>query len=293
VMNQELAREILESKGIVVSLANNGEEGVAAVAQGEFDLVLMDMQMPVMDGCQASEKIRQFNRKLPIIAMTANAMAADRNKCLAAGMNDYVTKPINTDELFTVMARWVKPVQSPPSPPVQGTPGAAELPAAPQPAAPQPAAPQPAAPQPAAPQPFASLATVMSDTEKPRSAVLASPLSASEATPSFAVDELPARLDALLPLVRARKISALDLAQAYLMQWPRPDHKPWLQEIIEALDAFDFSTAETRAVHLLQHLAAQPGDIGSSNPNQSTRRTSDPEVPAVMERVRKPDDDDE
>ncbi len=142
VMNQELAREILESKGIAVSLANNGEEGVTAVAQGDFDLVLMDMQMPVMDGCQASEGIRRFNRKLPIIAMTANAMAADRNKCLAAGMNDYVTKPINTDELFTVMARWVKPAQSPPSPPVQG-----------QPTAPQPATPEPATPEPTAQQP--------------------------------------------------------------------------------------------------------------------------------------------
>jgi CheY-like chemotaxis protein len=62
-----------------------------------------------MDGCQATETIRQFNRKLPIIAMTANAMMGDKNKCLAAGMNDYVAKPINPSELFRTIARWVKP----------------------------------------------------------------------------------------------------------------------------------------------------------------------------------------
>ncbi len=108
-MNQDLAKEILDRRGFVVSVANNGEEAVAAVADQKYDLVLMDMQMPVMDGCQATEKIRQFDRTLPIIAMTANAMMGDKNRCLAAGMNDYVTKPINPDELLRTIARWVTP----------------------------------------------------------------------------------------------------------------------------------------------------------------------------------------
>jgi len=108
-MNQELAIEILSKKGIEASLANNGQEGVDAVRTNTFDLVLMDMQMPVMDGCQATVEIRKFNQQLPIIAMTANAMTVDKNKCLAAGMNGYVTKPINPEVLFNTILRWLKP----------------------------------------------------------------------------------------------------------------------------------------------------------------------------------------
>lgn len=106
-MNQELAIEILTKKDINVTLANHGEEGVKIAQKDDFDLVLMDMQMPVMDGCQATEEIRTFNRTLPIIAMTANAMTGDKNKCLAAGMNDYITKPINPEEMFKAIAKWV------------------------------------------------------------------------------------------------------------------------------------------------------------------------------------------
>lgn len=67
----------------------------------------MDMQMPVMDGCQATKEIRTFNRNLPIIAMTANAMTGDKHKCLSSGMNDYITKPINPEEMFKAIAKWV------------------------------------------------------------------------------------------------------------------------------------------------------------------------------------------
>ncbi len=105
-MNQELAIEILSKKGIEIRVANNGKEGVEAVKNGEFDVVLMDMQMPVMDGCEATMIIRETEHKLPIIAMTANAMAGDKHKCLAAGMNDYITKPINPDELFMTIGKW-------------------------------------------------------------------------------------------------------------------------------------------------------------------------------------------
>lgn len=105
-MNQELAIEILSRKGIQVSVANNGQEGVDALKKETFDLVLMDMQMPIMDGCQATQIIRETEQKLPIIAMTANAMAGDKQRCLAAGMNDYITKPINADELFMAIGKW-------------------------------------------------------------------------------------------------------------------------------------------------------------------------------------------
>lgn len=105
-MNQELAIEILSKKGIQISVANNGREGVEALVKSDFDVVLMDMQMPVMDGCQATKIIRETNQELPIIAMTANAMAGDKQKCLAAGMNDYITKPINADELFMTIGKW-------------------------------------------------------------------------------------------------------------------------------------------------------------------------------------------
>lgn len=106
-MNQELATEILTKKAIDVSIANNGKEGVEAVQNHSYDIVLMDMQMPVMDGCQATEEIRSFNRTIPIVAMTANAMTGDKHKCLAAGMNDYITKPINPEEMFRAIAKWV------------------------------------------------------------------------------------------------------------------------------------------------------------------------------------------
>jgi PAS domain S-box-containing protein len=107
IMNQELAIEILSKKQINVTVANHGKEGVEAAQNNSFDIVLMDMQMPVMDGCQATEEIRAFNRSLPIVAMTANAMTGDKNKCLAAGMNDYITKPINPEEMFRTIAKWV------------------------------------------------------------------------------------------------------------------------------------------------------------------------------------------
>ncbi|MBL8350200.1 MAG: PAS-domain containing protein [Burkholderiaceae bacterium] len=107
--NQQVARELLEDEGAVVQIAGNGEEGVAAVAAAEepFDVVLMDLQMPVMDGFTATACIRQGlgGRTLPIVAMTANAMASDREACLAAGMNEHVGKPFDIDQLVAVLLR--------------------------------------------------------------------------------------------------------------------------------------------------------------------------------------------
>ncbi len=110
-INQELALELLTSNGLKVETANDGQEALDALAINDFDGVLMDCQMPVMDGYHATGKIREQERfkKLPVLAMTANAMAGDRDKVLAAGMNDHIAKPINVQEMFTVMAKWITP----------------------------------------------------------------------------------------------------------------------------------------------------------------------------------------
>ncbi len=108
-VNQLVANELLTGAGARVSLAHDGREGVNMVrnALEPFDLVLMDMQMPVMDGLQATRKLREDSRfaKLPIVAMTANAMANDREDCLEAGMNDHVGKPFDLDQLIALIQR--------------------------------------------------------------------------------------------------------------------------------------------------------------------------------------------
>ncbi len=109
--NRQVAQELLADEGALVALAENGERGVAAVAVATppFDAVLMDLQMPEMDGYTATRKIREELRlpALPIIAMTANAMATDREACLAAGMNDHVGKPFDLDTLVATVRRHV------------------------------------------------------------------------------------------------------------------------------------------------------------------------------------------
>ncbi|MDK9708103.1 MAG: response regulator [Desulforhopalus sp.] len=100
--NQEVAKAILGGAGIIVTLAGNGEEAVAKAAAETFDAVLMDVQMPKVNGLEATRRIRQLPgcRTLPIIAMTAHALKGDEEKCLEAGMDGYVSKPINQDRLF-------------------------------------------------------------------------------------------------------------------------------------------------------------------------------------------------
>jgi two-component system sensor histidine kinase/response regulator len=109
-INQEVAIGLLEDAAIQVDLADNGEIAVRMAQEKDYDAVLMDMQMPIMDGIAATRAIRSDPRfqDLPIIAMTANAMAADREKCLNAGMNDHIGKPIDPDELFSVLLRWAR-----------------------------------------------------------------------------------------------------------------------------------------------------------------------------------------
>ncbi len=109
--NQLVASELLKSAGMYVSIADNGKKALEMLHAQPFDVVLMDIQMPVMDGYEATRAIRANPafRNLPVIAMTAHAMASDRDKCMAAGMNDYVSKPVNPAELYSVLAAWVKP----------------------------------------------------------------------------------------------------------------------------------------------------------------------------------------
>ncbi|MBF0135032.1 MAG: response regulator [Magnetococcus sp. DMHC-1] len=113
-INQQVARELLEQANICVTLAENGEEAVAATQKRHFDAILMDLQMPVMDGLTAARMIRTDvnHADVPIIAMTANAMVEDREKCIGAGMNDHVAKPIHPNILFDVLRKWVKPASS-------------------------------------------------------------------------------------------------------------------------------------------------------------------------------------
>ncbi len=110
-INQELVIELLTGKGISVEAVNNGRDAILQLESMDFDGILMDCQMPVMDGYTASRTIRENDRfnDLPIIAFTANAMKGDREKVLAAGMNDYITKPINVNKMFAVMAKWITP----------------------------------------------------------------------------------------------------------------------------------------------------------------------------------------
>ncbi len=113
-VNRALASAILSTEGVEVAMAFNGREALAAVFTDTYDAVLMDIQMPEMDGYQASIKIREeeartSRRAIPIIAMTAHAMKGDREKCLAAGMNDYITKPIDTARFFTTLCKWLFP----------------------------------------------------------------------------------------------------------------------------------------------------------------------------------------
>ncbi|MGB4497181.1 MAG: PAS domain S-box protein, partial [Methylococcaceae bacterium] len=113
-MNQEIAKELLESEGFEVDIAENGQIAIDKIHQKNYDIVLMDMQMPVMDGVSATIEIRKLSQfdNLPIVAMTANAMLQDREKCLEVGMNDHVAKPIDPDDLFRALLKWIKPKQN-------------------------------------------------------------------------------------------------------------------------------------------------------------------------------------
>ena len=102
--------EILSYANMTAELARNGEEAVRATEENVFDAIIMDVQMPKLDGYEATRRIRRNPRyeNVPIIAMTAHAMHGDREKCIQSGMNDYVSKPIDSNRLYSVLAKWIK-----------------------------------------------------------------------------------------------------------------------------------------------------------------------------------------
>ncbi|WP_269471134.1 response regulator [Thiomicrorhabdus aquaedulcis] len=106
-VNQMVAVKLLQKFGYQSQVAHNGKEGVEAFNAESFDLILMDCQMPIMDGYVATATIRQSHAKqIPIIGLTANAMEGDREKCLQSGMNDYLSKPIDIEKLKEILAKW-------------------------------------------------------------------------------------------------------------------------------------------------------------------------------------------
>jgi CheY-like chemotaxis protein len=110
-LNQEVASELLRYAGFVVDVAENGQIALDMVRAVDYDIVLMDIQMPVMDGVLATQEIRKEQRfnNLPVVAMTANAMQADRDRCIVAGMNDHISKPIEPEDLWKALLKWIKP----------------------------------------------------------------------------------------------------------------------------------------------------------------------------------------
>lgn len=113
-INQVVAQAILGESGFIIDIRDNGAEAVAAVQEQKYDIVLMDIQMPIMDGLDATRAIRALGgsySELPIIAMTAHALVGDADTSLDAGMNDHVTKPIDPEHLFKTLAKWIEPDQ--------------------------------------------------------------------------------------------------------------------------------------------------------------------------------------
>ena len=110
VVNQQLATSMLGKWGHDVTLAQNGREAVDLFPTDAFDLVLMDMQMPIMDGLKATREIRLIpeRRRTPILSITANAFVEDKARCLEAGMDDFIAKPVRPDALFLTLLRWLR-----------------------------------------------------------------------------------------------------------------------------------------------------------------------------------------
>ena len=112
--NQEVLLGLLEDAGLSADVAENGEDAIAAVKAKSYDLILMDMQMPVMDGLEATRKIREMDtgKSIPILAMTANAFLEDRERCIASGMDGHVSKPVDANYLYATLARWLPEIET-------------------------------------------------------------------------------------------------------------------------------------------------------------------------------------
>ncbi len=108
-INQTVAAKLLQRQGLQVALASDGSQAVEKVSQTPFNLILMDLQMPVMDGLQATRTIRTLPNgvHVPIVALTANVFEDDRRRCVDAGMNDFLAKPVSPNLLYATLARWM------------------------------------------------------------------------------------------------------------------------------------------------------------------------------------------
>lgn len=112
-LNQLVAREMLLSLGVVVDTADDGAEALQKIALKRYGMVFMDVMMPVLDGLEATRQLRAREQapageRLPVVALTANAMAEDRGRCLAAGMDDYLDKPVRREMLALMLDRWLR-----------------------------------------------------------------------------------------------------------------------------------------------------------------------------------------
>jgi CheY-like chemotaxis protein len=217
-----VATELLADLGAEVEVAVNGAVAVERVASAAYDLVLMDMQMPVMDGITATERIRAQGNTLPIVAMTANAMAGDRDRVIAAGMNDHLAKPIDPDELAAMVGKW-------------GRPAKAEVPRA-----------APAA------APHAAPAAIV-----PRAAPAAAPRAATPADAS-GEDGIPSDIPGLdvalgLKRVRGKRPLYLDMLRKFAA-----GQRNAVAEIRKAFRDDDATTAQ-RIAHTLKGLAGNVG----------------------------------
>ena len=134
-VNRQIAQEWLENVGVIVEVAEDGRQAIAKMPGGDYEAILMDIHMPELDGFATSREIRQLGyRQLPIIAVTAHALAGDRDRCLAAGMNDHIAKPFKPQQLYNVLARWLHPERRVPAMPPPEVAPVVKAPSAPAPA---------------------------------------------------------------------------------------------------------------------------------------------------------------
>ena len=276
-VNQELARELLARHGIQVEVANDGAEALTRLADEAFDGVLMDCQMPVMDGYTATRRLREQPRlrDLPVIAMTANAMAGDREKVLAAGMNDHIPKPINVEQMLKTMARWIKPaaprlVQASPVSPLSTQTGRASCGQAPSGERHTTAATAVDGNSAAAPRLASGASPLASPATSPETAPAASPgVAPTGAAPAAAptIDDWPALPGLDLQAGLARVEGDLDLYRRLLRRF-QVDQAGFEGAFRAAWAGGERETA-TRLAHTLKGLA---GNLGAHALQEAARR---------------------